>query len=213
MTQKNNTTTLLPPRTIIILTQSTLQSNVFLEEPYFTWSPGHSIWLRFFLIWSEGTLLLLFWFLIVCQQHWGWFALFSFFLYILFVSHYILHSSITEQSLKLLQVLQVLLITESRVVDNSFVVELHQGVHYDFWWVWGQQSLLLNDDCVQILNVDSLGCGFGAHLWLENLSLLFIPLVHNNALGFKIFDDKVRAVSWVLHNHLEFKLMICVWVF
>lgn len=71
--------------------------------------------------------------------------------------HDLLHSIVTEQSLELLKVLEVLLIREGRVVDDRLVIKLHQRVDDCASWFGRQLTLLQQNDRVKVVNVDTLG--------------------------------------------------------
>lgn len=97
----------------------------------------------------------------------------------------------------------MLLIREGRVIHYSFIVQLHQAVHYQTSRLRVQSSLLRLNDGDEIFDVDALGGTLTGNLGLQDLTFAFVALVNVDALGFKVFDYQVDAVIRILHYHLE----------
>lgn len=104
----------------------------------------------------------------------------------------------------------MLLVAKRRVIDDGFVVELHQRVDEVVRRLGLKQALLLLDNSLQIVNVNALGRRLRRDLGLKDLTLFLVYLRHPYPDALQVPRDEVDAVLRVLHDHLELKLCILI---
>ena len=111
--------------------------------------------------------------------------------------------------MQLLDIIEMFLIGHCRIVDDGFIVELHQRIDDVARGIRVQLRLLRDDNGVKVLNVNALGGTLRGDLRLHDFPLFLIALADVEPLRLHMFDYHVDAVSGVVHYDFKFKVLGC----
>lgn len=101
----------------------------------------------------------------------------------------------------------MLLIRDSRVINDGFIIQFHERIHHNAGGRCVQLRFLRKNDRVQILNIDALGGALGGDLGLKDFALFLIALADVKAMGFQVLDNHIDALGGVLHDDFEFEVL------
>ena len=122
-------------------------------------------------------------------------------------SHDFLNAVIWKKSLQFLDIFDMLLIRQRRVINDGFIIKFHEWIYDIAGGVTVQFGFLGKNNSVYILDINALCGALGCDLWFKNFALFLISFTHIEALGLEVFENGVDAFGGVLHDNFEFEML------